>query len=1329
MTNLSKKFIEKLGQQNSDYTSPESAQNLANSLESLSTDIYTDSQRFIYELLQNADDASSPYGNLELAIKIVDQYLVVSHNGEPFTEVDIESVCSVGDGNKRGDENKTGFKGIGFKSVFSHSDLVIINSGSYCFKFDKEHWEGYWKDDWGRKEDWEAERVKKQKQKNVKMPWQIIPIWTDLSQELIFTRSFNVSTIIRYRDTEKLQKALLELFSDTQILLFLRSKQIKTTISQKSLTFSIEKVMQNDLIILKKNSQKVSEWLLRTFEIDVDNSIKILMANDVRIPQKLRQSNKTDLSFAVQIENDQIKTPDNESSLIFTYLPTSVNYDFPFLVNASFLTDAGRQHLHEDLLWNIWLFGKMPIMLFNWLSELAKSKYKNQILKLIPRELYSHSSLKLSFNSGLKTAINEIAFIPNEKERLLKVSEAIFDKTRISALIDRRLIIDYINSTNGDHFTESAFIPRLEPIRTLKKLGLRIFDIDSLESFLTSTIFQDTHHIEQNFGLISYLYEQSERNLSGQEKDEWIYKLKSIPFIFDQSDNLKTPQQIYFPAAEFSDDFGRDEISVIHSQVMAQIESNSRVKDWLESLGIQEPTDIAFIETTIISDRDYITVENAIRVGRYLFSVHKKGLLTENLYSGLRQVQLLSTMNSLCEAQYSYLCEFYEPEFPLNRYLNGHIFISAEYLSQGDSKSEWKKFFLKIGVNETIQLTKYISKKGAKTIESEYFDFVYEEARENDHRSQSYPHLFNRDNHVEFDNITFLRFAKGYEFSKIFWIQVFKFVDLDTVQKYAILEWGHFGRSSSCHVTNYIHWALENLAIIPTTIGQCFKSKDVFKNQQEIIEIGGKYLPIFDYQGNVPLAWLNYLPFKSSLELDDYLNILSLISQEQSNNQILIKENQKRIKAIYKKLADDYLGYIEKLEQWGKNNMILSKNGKLFFKPSELSVITIEGFKGKNLAFCDERNEKIIDLLKIFGVSVIAEVKPDIRGQLEVKDLKEKIKEVLPLIALVSVEISKSKKDWKSEYDKLSNKLLEVIFFQAEEIYLSYGDLEDKQSRSSWVKDNYFYYVGKWNKPRVLDGISETLGKFLGMRYVERHLSILLSDSFEEGIIYLKEKFGDSSLEVIPSDLLNPPQVSQVADLEISSVAHRQKRGNLISDDDGVSDEEYAIEYGRRGEDWAKKFYISLGYEVSQPSHHGYDLDCRKGDQLLKIEVKAITFSRANIRITSREWEQMTHNDNTNTYYEILIFSHNQGQLKQLIRVREAWLTLKSILSELNIQSKSNFCYGSREIDLLIGLQLSQNSLSNDVIIDWHRLIKNSNQKYIEKYQYDEVVSRFVKTI
>ena len=161
-----KKIIEQLNKQKSNYTSPESSQDIANSLESLSTDIYTDSKRFIYEMLQNADDASSSSGKLEIQIQIIGQYLVISHKGEMFTEIDIESICSVGDGNKKGDENKTGFKGIGFKSVFSHSDYVIINSGNYCFRFDKNNWKNHWCTSWGNEQDWKNKRMNRGKCKN-----------------------------------------------------------------------------------------------------------------------------------------------------------------------------------------------------------------------------------------------------------------------------------------------------------------------------------------------------------------------------------------------------------------------------------------------------------------------------------------------------------------------------------------------------------------------------------------------------------------------------------------------------------------------------------------------------------------------------------------------------------------------------------------------------------------------------------------------------------------------------------------------------------------------------------------------------------------------------------------------------------------------------------------------------------------------------------------------------------------------------------------------------------------------------------------------------------
>ena len=129
-------FIDKLHERKTTFPAPEEAIDKANACNLLSRDIYTDSTRFIYELLQNADDASCKQGSLTFQIDFANDYLIVSHNGKPFDEDDVESICSIGNGNKTTDSEQTGFKGIGFKSVFAYSDMVIIKSGNFYFKFE-----------------------------------------------------------------------------------------------------------------------------------------------------------------------------------------------------------------------------------------------------------------------------------------------------------------------------------------------------------------------------------------------------------------------------------------------------------------------------------------------------------------------------------------------------------------------------------------------------------------------------------------------------------------------------------------------------------------------------------------------------------------------------------------------------------------------------------------------------------------------------------------------------------------------------------------------------------------------------------------------------------------------------------------------------------------------------------------------------------------------------------------------------------------------------------------------------------------------------------------
>ncbi|CAF4341924.1 unnamed protein product [Rotaria sordida] len=70
--------IKELSAKNIEYKFPEQAINQAESLKSLSSDLYTDNIRFIYELLQNADDAQAK--NITLTI-LEDIYFIIAHDG------------------------------------------------------------------------------------------------------------------------------------------------------------------------------------------------------------------------------------------------------------------------------------------------------------------------------------------------------------------------------------------------------------------------------------------------------------------------------------------------------------------------------------------------------------------------------------------------------------------------------------------------------------------------------------------------------------------------------------------------------------------------------------------------------------------------------------------------------------------------------------------------------------------------------------------------------------------------------------------------------------------------------------------------------------------------------------------------------------------------------------------------------------------------------------------------------------------------------------------------------------------------------------------------
>lgn len=209
-------IIERLQRENSDYAYASQLRNQARSLTLLSSSIYTETERFVYELLQNAIDAFVDVDSDELNIKIniVGDYLVFMHNGAAFSDADIKGLCGVGSGNKVKNANKVGYKGIGFKAVFMQSSLVYIQSGeNCCFKFDREecfdHLPGRLRNELKGCDGPLYDDV----------PWQIIPIETRPPLSLD-TRGFNVVIYIKMPMPEELLTRIRKLLANNEFLLF-----------------------------------------------------------------------------------------------------------------------------------------------------------------------------------------------------------------------------------------------------------------------------------------------------------------------------------------------------------------------------------------------------------------------------------------------------------------------------------------------------------------------------------------------------------------------------------------------------------------------------------------------------------------------------------------------------------------------------------------------------------------------------------------------------------------------------------------------------------------------------------------------------------------------------------------------------------------------------------------------------------------------------------------------------------------------------------------------------------------------------------------------------
>jgi predicted RNA-binding protein with RPS1 domain len=477
-------------------TSPATNVTVAHLLAEVGKNMYSSKDRMLFELVQNADDAAARDG-VSINISSAGDYLLVCHNGYSFNKEDFEAITSAANGTKKANENKTGYKGIGFKSVFTDSEVVYIKTGGYSFKFDKQderfaNFNTFYfmvnnlltEED--KKKFLQKYSSEKSKFTGVSdIPWQLEPIWVDSFPNIIgeaFTK-FNVSIALKLGENKLIGangylEAIDGIITAPKFMLFLRNTK-RIVFNGKT----VSKELEGNMITLKNSfsTDRVERFIRKDFDIPISNDIferrhvdirikvedkdeqtdKIIEAKFVdlhnqeieSIPKKIAISNSTSISFAIPVADEHIHPMKKRTDIsLFAFLPTLVkDFKFPFYINANFILDPPRQRILGDNPWNFYLMQEIAIHLVQWCASLCSAGEKYALYVLLPEYFDDTISdtkyLAQSFNEAYRSALRSEAFILSYTDTLCKQEEIIIDNTGLSKILGVELFLQIISTS------------------------------------------------------------------------------------------------------------------------------------------------------------------------------------------------------------------------------------------------------------------------------------------------------------------------------------------------------------------------------------------------------------------------------------------------------------------------------------------------------------------------------------------------------------------------------------------------------------------------------------------------------------------------------------------------------------------------------------------------------------------------------------------------------------------------------------------------------------------------------------------------------------------
>ena len=330
-------------------------------------DKYPEAAHFVYELLQNADDAEAT----EVLIKVSPQSMSFKHNGRKHFDItesgaktpgDINAITGIGYSTKVDAQNKIGKFGVGFKAVFQYTDAPEIYDDVFKFRIE-EH---------------------------------IVPVFIEKDHperkegETLFVFPFK-DPEKAYEDivkrVETLKSPILFLSNLQHIRIELRDKSNKVHTYEYSKKSEFEKDFKDEVFLNKyllTNPQSTEVVYMFGKEIDVETE------KDITI-------HTIYVAFYYDPEKEELITDKTQNA--FCFFPTKENFNTCYVCHAPFLLTDNRQNLKPSEPVNYFLLKELALLATQAVKHLCKlgrdekKPYIHEnIVKILPDHFTSGNS-------------------------------------------------------------------------------------------------------------------------------------------------------------------------------------------------------------------------------------------------------------------------------------------------------------------------------------------------------------------------------------------------------------------------------------------------------------------------------------------------------------------------------------------------------------------------------------------------------------------------------------------------------------------------------------------------------------------------------------------------------------------------------------------------------------------------------------------------------------------------------------------------------------------------------------------------------------------------